>query len=112
MKPQQLLLRCYAQQKEGQWQAFCIDFSLAAQADSFAEARHKLEGMIVEYLTDALVGQDRAYAEQLLGRRAPLYQRLTYTYYCILHSVGLLRDELRRWFIEPIPLIPGAPHCA
>lgn len=112
MKPNQLLLRCYAERKDAQWQAFCIDFCLAAQADTFPEARVKLESMIGEYLQDALIGEDRPYAPQLFNRQAPLYQRLTYFWFSILHSVGLLREGFQRWFLEAVPLTPGTPHSA
>lgn len=112
MKPNQLFLRCYAECKDGQWQAFCIDFSLAAQADTFKEARQKLESMIGAYLYDALVGEDRAHARQLLMRTAPWEQQFTYWLFASLHHIGLLSDGLRRLFTEVVPLTPGKPYCA
>lgn len=69
MKPRELLLRCYANKYDDQWQAFCIDFGLAAQGDSYEEVKAKLSDMIREYLYDALVGEDKEYAEQLLQRK-------------------------------------------
>ncbi len=68
MKINTLILRCYAKYDEGQWIAFCLDFDLAAQADTFEQAKTKLENMIKEYVFDALVGEDKEYAEQLLTR--------------------------------------------
>jgi hypothetical protein len=65
------LVRCVANKSGDQWQAFSLEFGLAAQADTFALARRKLEGMIHSYLYDALVGEDREHAEELLSRRAP-----------------------------------------
>ena len=35
----QLLLRCYAERVGDQWQAFCLDLSLAAQGDTFMEVK-------------------------------------------------------------------------
>lgn len=72
MRPKQLLVKCYAEQEGHDWVAVCLDFNLAAQGDSFEEVKIKLESMIYDYVYDALVGEDRRYAAQLLSRRAPL----------------------------------------
>lgn len=106
MKPSDLLLRCYANKEGDQWQAFCIDFGLAAQGDSFQEVKAKLDGMIAEYLYDALVGEDKAYANQLLKRKAPLKQIATYYYYMAMHRIGVFKDELHMLFKTAIPLVP------
>lgn len=74
MQPTNLILRCYAEHKDGLWQAFCIDLCLAAQGDSFEDVRDKLHSQIVDYLNDALCGEDREFAEQLLNRKAPFSQ--------------------------------------
>lgn len=100
------MLRCYANKHGNQWQAFCIDLSLAAQGDSFPEVKSKLELMMVEYVYDALAGEDREFAEQLLNRKAPLYQRAIYHLIRLGHHVGLLRDGLHKLFKEPMPLVP------
>ena len=81
MKAIQLFVRCYAEQRGTQWQAFCLDFNLAAQADSFDEAKKKLEAQIDEYVYDALAGEDRAHASVLLRRKAPLTLRARYQAY-------------------------------
>jgi len=101
MKTTQLILKCYARYEEGQWIAFCIDFDLAAQASTFEGAKTKLESMIKEYVFDALVGEDREYAEQLLSRKAPLLEWLKYYFYVIHAKAGLCRI-----FKEPLPLTP------
>ena len=69
--PACLLVRCVANKDHNQWQVFSLEFGLAAQADTFAIARRKMEAMIQSYLNDALVGEDRAHAGELLSRRAP-----------------------------------------
>nr|WP_298117365.1 hypothetical protein [uncultured Pseudomonas sp.] len=71
MKPKDILLRCYAERKEGYWQAFCIDLCLAVQGDSLQEVQSKLHSQITDYLTDIFEGEDRPYAAQLLSRKAP-----------------------------------------
>lgn len=101
-----LLLRCYANKRDDQWQAFCIDLSLAVQGETFPEVKQKLESMMLEYVYDALAGEDKEFAEQLLSRKAPLYQRATYHLIRVGHHVGLLRDGLHKLFKEPMPLVP------
>lgn len=81
MKPKDLILRCYAQKNGEQWGAFCLDFTLAAQGDTFEDAKSKLEEMIEDYLYDALVGEDREHAVDFLSRRAPVSEWIKY--YCI-----------------------------
>ena len=70
MKTDQLILKCYIDEEEGAWVAVCLDFNLAAQAESPSAARKKLEAMILSYVTEALT-VDREYADQLLSRKAP-----------------------------------------
>ena len=71
IKPQHLILRCYAEKKGNVWQAFCLDFNLAVQGDTAGQVRAKLHEQITEYIYDALEGEDQAYAGQFLKRRAP-----------------------------------------
>ena len=104
MKPTQLFLRCYAEKVGDQWQAFCLDLSLAAQADTFAAVKNKLDAMVFEYVFDALAGEDRDYAEQLLTRRAPLRDWLKYYWCSALSGVGALHEEARRLFTSLVPL--------
>ncbi len=78
MKPNDLILKCFAEYDGESWSAICLDFTLAAQAETFEEAKNKLEVMIIEYVNDALSGEDRPYARQLLSRRAPLSLWLQY----------------------------------
>jgi len=78
MLPRQRLVRCYAKRDCDLWVAFCLDFALAAQADTLDEAKRKLDGQIREYVHDALNGADRAHAGALLTRRAPLSFWLEY----------------------------------
>ena len=69
MQPKHLLLRCYAEQERGQWVAVCIDLGLSAQRDTYRDARRALDSQIYAYLYDALIGEDRAYADQLTDPR-------------------------------------------
>lgn len=73
----QITLRAYAKKEGSHWVAVCIDLSLAAQANSSSEAINKLESMMASYVNEAL-NLHKDYASQLLSRKAPLSQRLTY----------------------------------
>ena len=107
MKPPGLIVRCYAETVDAQWQAFCLDLCLAVQGESFQEVKDKLERMICDYVTDAVVGEDKEYAYQLLNRRAPLKYWAKYYYAVVLHKFGALRKNVRLLFREPLPLHPG-----
>lgn len=107
MRSKNLMLRCYAECADNQWQAFCIDLFLTAQADTFEEAESKLKTMICEYVHDDLTGDDREFAGQLLARKASLFYRLKYRSYVALSKVGAFRDERRKLFTAPLPLVPS-----
>lgn len=103
MKPPNLVLRCYAVKKDGHWEAFCIDLCLAAQADSFKDAKRLLDAQIRSYITEALT-IDRDHAEALLTRRAPLKQVLTFKLYHLLSRLGVISDGIRKSFFEALPV--------
>jgi hypothetical protein len=108
--PKRLLVRCFAEPIDGhQWQAFSLEFGLAAQGDSFPEVRHKLEAMLRSYLYDALVGDDREHAEELLTRKATwrVYTRYHLTRLAhALPSSGSERPKRAMTFSEPMAFTP------
>ena len=110
MKSTQLILKCYAERKGDQWVAACLDFDLAVQGDSVEEVRGKMHEMIGEYVGDALVGEDRDYADQLLSRRAPFHVYLKW--YAMMfvsrlhHTAGSIRNGFEL-FKETLPLKPA-----
>lgn len=111
--PFPLLIRCVLENKGDYWQAFTLEFGLAAQASGKQEAKRKLEMMIYSYLYDALVGEDRQYAVQLLSRRAS--PNVYVKYYVGKVFSSLQRDgekpAMRHCaYEEPVPLVPVA--CA
>jgi predicted RNase H-like HicB family nuclease len=107
----ELTIRCFAERKADQWQAFSLEFGLAVQGDSYLEVRQKLEAMIEEYLEDALGGQDKKHAEVLLSRKA------AFSVYWKYHVAGLQRSlgafvrssSEQVQFREPFSLTPR--HC-
>jgi predicted RNase H-like HicB family nuclease len=104
MNPQQLIIKCYAEREDDIWIALCLDFNLAAQGESFEEVKAKLEAMIAEYVHDALAGEDKPYASQLLTRRAHFPAWLKYYWLkfkkAFLHNPSYIFDET-------IPLRPA-----
>ena len=111
MNANDLLLRCYAEQeRDGVWVAVCIDLCLATQGESYDEVRRQLQEQIEGYLYDALVGDDRDYAHQLLTRKAPLRLRLRYHLIHIHWLRRLFRHQVRD-FIEQMRLIPLRTHA-
>lgn len=104
VSPLRLVVRCYAERlPDGQWQAFSLEFGLAAQAESFPIVKGKLDSMIQGYLHDAL-GEDRQYARQLLARRSPLW---VYARYYIGRTLSLVtRLRNRKFFDEAMWLEP------
>jgi hypothetical protein len=96
-----------ARQDNGVWVASCLDLDLAAQGDTLEEAKASLEAMIAEYVFDAVAGEDRAYAGQLLRRKAPLGEWITYYFIKAFNRVHGAKDGLRRaLFTEAMPLAP------
>jgi len=94
--------RCYAEQEQDDlWVAVCIDLCLAAQGQSYLEARAKLEDQIADYVFDALKGQDQAHASRLLNRKAPLRQRFKYHLARFAWARQLLHSHLRRFIGVP-----------
>lgn len=107
MNPKQTILRCYAEKKDNIWQAFCIDLNLAVQGETRDEVRTKLHQQIVSYLYDALEGEDKEYAAQLLNRKAPIGFRIKYAFYKILMNFYKAKDGINHIFNE---IIPPNPH--
>ncbi|WP_083908645.1 hypothetical protein [Thioalkalivibrio thiocyanodenitrificans] len=104
MQPKQLVVRCFAESRHGVWQAFCIDLNLAVQGESQREVIDKLGDMIVDYLIDALEGEDEKFAEQLLDRPAPLSLRLRYHWYAFIQRCTRLHSDLHGAFQKALPL--------
>lgn len=111
MRTQDMILRCYGERDGDLWVAICVDLSLAAQAETFDEARAKLHAQIHEYVYDALVGEDKAYGSQLLTRKSPLGIRAKYYLYASLSSLVRIHRNAVTLFSEVLPMQPAARHC-
>lgn len=107
MKTKDLILRCYARKTEGQWVAVCIDLCLAAQAQSFHEAKKLLSEQITDYVEEALT-VDREFAAELLSRKAPLSQRFEYFMILASHKIHVAKDGIARVFKTNLPVHVGS----
>jgi len=107
MKPASLLLRVYGEKSEGQWSLVNLEFSLAAQADSLEEAKAILESQIKEYLHDALVGEDRPYAAELLRRPAPAKYWIKYWMSNAGRAIFSTSRSKEKAYLEAMPMVPA-----
>ncbi len=109
IRPRELIIRCLIEKSGDQWQALSLEFGLAAQAESGIEAKSKLENMVKWYVHDALVGEDTAHADVLMGRKAS--PRVFMRYYIALISLvlfGRRRGGADGVATLPLPLSPVA----
>jgi hypothetical protein len=108
MKKRDLFLKVYGEESDGQWSLICLDFSLAAQAETLPEAQALLQSQIKEYLVDALHGEDKQYAHTLLYRRAPLKYWVKWWIAGVWKQLfGASVAKQQKSYREPIDLIPA-----
>jgi predicted RNase H-like HicB family nuclease len=70
-------LHCYAEGRDGGWEAICLELDIAVQGDSFAEVYQALDEAIAAYLEtvhDLPEGERR----HLLRRKAPMSVRISF----------------------------------
>ncbi|MDQ2139898.1 hypothetical protein RBI14_17190 [Alcaligenaceae bacterium B3P038] len=110
MKPKELLVRCYAIQRNGYWSAVCIDLSLVARGATYEEVQRKMDEQIDEYVTEALT-VDRDHAAYLLNRTAPFSQHLVWYWLGLLRRLHTLRMVGARVFSTSLPMVPAHNAC-
>lgn len=121
MKSESLVLHCLARRDRDVWVVICVDFDLAAQAESLELAKYKLDEQIKEYLIDVLCGEDREHSFDLLGRKSPLKLRLAFWFYANIVSslkTSSIANFIKNRFLpsgfnsfsfyEPLPMVPAA----
>lgn len=105
MRPKDLLLHLYYERDGDAWLAFCLDFTLVAQAPTADEAGKRLDSQIREYLHDAMVGDDREHANYLLRRRAPLTYWLKFYFTLFRQHARHRASQRRKSAVEAVPLV-------
>jgi hypothetical protein len=94
---------------DDRWQGFSLEYGLAVQGSSFADVRSRLERMIESYIHDALVGEDREHADELMSRRAT---GSVYWKYYLAKALAGIRfgrggdSDSHKTFKEPLALEP------
>jgi len=98
------ILRCYARGQHGKWEAFCIDFDLAVQGDSFDEVYNSLAKAVGSYV-ERVHELPEADQERLLNRRAPLASRLTFLWGLVCSALRSRDgdDDARHGYTLPCP---------
>lgn len=76
------VFQCYAEGREGRWEALCLDLDIAVQGESFAQVFRDLDAAIRNYL-DYVAGLPEADRHRLLNRKAPLWLRLTFLWHAL-----------------------------
>lgn len=75
----QLILRCYGHKtKKNRWYGVCLDLNLAVESDSPEGLKKKMSEVIDSYLETVFDTEDKTSIPQLLKRRAPLLDWITY----------------------------------
>ena len=85
------LLRCYAEGRDGEWEAFCLDLDLAVQGENFEAVYHGLNDTITLYM-ETVSSLPEADQRRLLQERAPLSLRFNFLIMAIIDLLPL-RDE-------------------
>ena len=106
MKSKDLILRCYVKKADTHYVAICIDLCLAAQADTEKQARAMLTGQIEAYVEEALT-VDRQFADELLNRKAPIYQRIEYVAILTASKIHLIKVGIAHAFKTILPVHVG-----
>jgi hypothetical protein len=103
-----VMVRCLIEHRRGAWQAFTLEYGLAVQGDSKEDVKQRLERVIISYVTDALIGEDREHAEILLSRRATLGVYFRYYLYSMLSTLrpGSGGSREHKAYREPLALEP------
>lgn len=97
------VILCYAEGCDDNWEAFCLDFDLAVQGQSFEIVHQKLDDAVRVYLAGvaALPQADR---KRLLKRRAPFSVWLPPFLHLLRTAFTRRDDRLRHEFTLPSPV--------
>ncbi len=95
-------LRCYAEGRDGDWEAICLDLDIAVQGGSFQEVFSSLQEAISLYLESVtdLPPQER---QALLHRAAPFPVRFKFLTHALRGLfAGSDGDRQRHQFTMPV----------
>jgi predicted RNase H-like HicB family nuclease len=81
-------LHCYAEGRDGEWEAICLDLDIAVQGRSFEEVVTSLREAVSLYL-ETLADLEPKQRQSLLRRTAPLTVRLKF----LVHAARALFSD-------------------
>jgi hypothetical protein len=88
LSPKNLLLRCYGYKtKKGNYVGVCLEFNLAVEAETTQQLKQKMNQVIKSYVETVLDTEDEESIAQLLNRRAPFFDYLTYQFTCLINFI-------------------------
>jgi predicted RNase H-like HicB family nuclease len=95
-------LHCYAEGRDGDWEAICLDLDIAVQGESFEEVFRSLREAIALYL-ESVTALPETERQRLLHRPAPTAVRMRF----LLHAARSLLmpktdDRLHHQFTMPL----------
>jgi predicted RNase H-like HicB family nuclease len=76
------VVRCYAEGRDGQWEAVCLEFDIAVQGQSLEEVVQSLRSAIAAYL-DYVGGLPEKEQARFLNRRVPWLLRLQFFWHML-----------------------------
>ena len=104
-----IVIRCFVERvADSQWQAFSLEYGLAAQAETQASAQSKLSSMIVDYIREAMT-DDKMHAKDLLTRQATWSVYFKYYMFWTLSKVrNLIQNDVKAsTYRAPVPMLPA-----
>ena len=88
-------LHCYAEGRDGDWEAICLDLDIAVQGPSFEDVSASLREAITLYL-EAVGDLEPQERRALLDRSAPLRVRLRFLGHAVRGLLGRDDDHSER----------------
>jgi predicted RNase H-like HicB family nuclease len=88
-------LHCYAEGRDGDWEAICLDLDIAVQGHSFEDVSTSLREAISLYL-ETVADLEPKERQALLNRSAPLKVRLRFFDHALRGLLGSLDDHSER----------------
>ncbi len=95
-------LLCIAHGRDSKWEAFCLDYDLAVQGNSFEEVRGRLHHAIEAYVHAAMAEPDPVSRRELLHRAVPLRTRLLWRFRVALWALLSREREHESTFGFPV----------
>lgn len=99
-------VRCYAEGRGSEWEAFCLDFDLAVQGDSLEDVVKSLHEQINLYV-EGVLELPAADQRRLFARRAPLRSWMRPLWFTCLAILLGARRKASGVFDYPVETCPA-----